>query len=84
MKRDIEKEALTHALAALDDGVGHDVWGPGPIGFKLWEKKHAKAATAFDLSAMNAVQVGKKGREEMIAFIRKTAPVLYEALSTDE
>lgn len=83
MKRDIEKEALDHALAALDDGSGHDVWGPGPVGFKLWEKKHARAATAFDLSATNAIQVGKKGKAEMIAFMRRTAPVLYEALGDE-
>jgi hypothetical protein len=81
MKRDIEREALDHALAALDDGSGHDVWGPGPIGAKLWQKRHKRAALAFDIAAQDAVHAGKLGRSAMTAFMRKVAPAVYEALS---
>lgn len=83
MKRDIEREALDHALQALDDGIGHDVWGPGIVGGKLWEMKHKRAAQAFDEAAVTAVRMSKTGRAEMIAFMRRVAPALYEALGSE-
>lgn len=83
MKKNPEKEALDHALQALGDGDGHCVWGPGVVGEKLWKNGHDKAATAFDLAALNAVQLQLTGRERMTAFIRKTAPVILEAIDDE-
>lgn len=81
MKKNPEKEALDHALQALGDGDGHLLWGPGIVGEKLWKNGHAKAATAFDLAALNAVQLKLLGRAKMGEFMRKVAPVILEAIS---
>lgn len=84
MKKDTNAEALKHALAALDDGSGHECWGPGPIGGRLWKNGHARAAEAFDMAAVCASRLGHLQRPRMIATIRKVAPVLLEAMGEDE
>lgn len=84
MKKDTNAEALKHALAALDDGSGHECWGPGPIGGRLWKNGHKRAAEAFDMAAMCASRLGHLQRPRMIATIRKVAPVLLEAMGEDE
>jgi hypothetical protein len=76
------KEALKHALDALGDGSGHEVWGPGPVGAKLHE--HSKlAGMVFDMAAIAAVQLQHTGRVRMTATIRKLAPVLLEVIDDD-
>jgi hypothetical protein len=84
MKKDPNAEALKHALAALDDGSGHECWGPGPIGGRLWKNGHHRAAEAFDMAAICASRLGHLQRPRMIATIRAVAPVLLEAMGEDE
>lgn len=79
-----EQEGLKHALAALGDGSGHSIWGPGPVGARLHEKGLFQAATAFDMAAIAAVQLKHGGRKRMTRTIRLLAPVLLEAIQGDE
>lgn len=76
------KEALKHALDALGDGSGHEVWGPGPVGAKLHEHSPL-AGLAFDTAAVTAVQLAHTGRHRMTATIRRLAPVLLEVIEGD-
>lgn len=91
------KKELAHALDALGDGAGRELWGPGPVGLKLHERSSV-AGKAFDYAASAAVEVfwemkpgpiddkprmiGDKPR--MIAAMRKLAPVFLELLLGDE
>jgi hypothetical protein len=85
---DKHKAALDHALAALSDGSGHDTWGPGPVGAKLWALREGNAAEAFYSAALVLLRLGirpgKANRARFIACMRKVAPVLLEALGDDE
>jgi hypothetical protein len=49
-------QELGHALDALGDGSGCDVWGPGPVGQRLWGR-NSHAAVAFDRAAQLAVDL---------------------------
>lgn len=82
--KDPNKEGLKHALAALGDGSGHHMWGPGPVGARLHEKGLAQAAAAFDMAAIVAVQLKHGGRKRMTRTIRLLAPVLLEAIQGDD
>ena len=82
--KDPNVEGLKHALAALSDGSGHEVWGPGPVGQKLHDKGLRQAALAFDTAAIVAVQLGHGGRVRMTRTIRLLAPVLLEAINGDD
>jgi hypothetical protein len=85
-----QRAALGHALDALGDGSGHEVWGPGVIGRKLIEGNHPLAARAFDAAAwtlFNQLNYGTRGKVEKAAFIagmRKLAPVLFDILLPPE
>lgn len=86
------KAALDHALAALSDGSGHEMWGPGSVGQKLWELDERTAAQAFDVTGMTLVRLlgaSSSGyirlgdRQKFIADFRKLAPVLLEILEAE-
>ena len=79
-----EQEGLKHALAALGDGSGHEVWGPGPVGQKLYNQGLLVAATAFDQAAIVAVLLNHNGRKRMTRTIRLLAPVILEAIQGEE
>lgn len=85
-----QRAALGHALDALGDGSGHEVWGPGIVGQKLWVSGHATAAKAFDGAAttlfviLGQVALGKAERPAFIAAMRQLAPVLFDILLPPE
>ncbi len=97
-ERERAKAALEHALAALGDGAGREIWGPGVVGQKLWEEVRDKrepgtglqrsplgqAGVAFDTSAQVAYKMGFLAPAEMYAAMRKIAPVLLEVLLGEE
>ena len=73
---------LQHALDALGDGSGHDVWGPGPVGDKLWQHD-SNAALAFDRAAQ--VIFGERFTRPQLDYepfipsaMRKLAPVILD------
>lgn len=78
-----DSKALKHALAALDDGCGHSLWGPGIVG-QFLEKNYPKASQAFDTACQVAVKLRHLEPQKMIATMRKLAPVLLEVLTDDE
>lgn len=75
-----ERKELERALAALEDGSGHEEWGPGPVGAVLIERGCFKASWAFDRAAQLAVMTGRTSKESCIAFMRIAAPALLEAM----
>jgi hypothetical protein len=86
-----EQAALQHALDALGDGSGHDVWGPGPVGHKLHMSGHLLAAQAFDEASITLTQmldstalISRVGRPRFIAAMKKLAPVLLDILLPPE
>jgi len=96
-ERERARAALEHALAALGDGAGREIWGPGVVGEKLWAKAWTQraegwlpatplgqAALAFDVSAQVAWKLGKDDPAEMYAAMRKVAPAILEVLLGDE
>lgn len=75
---------LDHALAALGDGAGHEVWGPGEIinhmGCKDW-----RAAAAFSHAASVSFHLlNTRTPARMIAEMRTLAPVLLGLLLSAE
>lgn len=73
-------QELGHALDALGDGSGHDEWGPGPVGWTLWQRS-AYAASALDLSTQVAVKlVAEVEPATMIPVMRKLAPIFLNLL----
>jgi hypothetical protein len=87
------RRELQHALDALGDGAGRDLWGPGVVGQQLHQRvwgwdgetytycpRLFKVATAFDVSAQLAVRLDHVHPETMYACMRKVAPVLLEVL----
>lgn len=89
MTQSQQQKALAHALAALSDGSGHDVWGPGVIGHKLWMANERGAAHAFDTTAMVVVRLlgddctRKSERPRFIAAMRELAPVILSILESE-
>jgi hypothetical protein len=89
-ERERAKAALEHALAALGDGAGHTLWGPGVVGNTLWRLRETKAGLAFDTAAsvlfrMELFSVIRPDeRPRFIAAMSKIAPVLLEVLLGDE
>lgn len=83
-ERDEARAALSHALAALTDGAGHGVWGPGAVGARLLAKNRA-AARAFDQAAMASYQLMRAERPKtMIRHMQALAPVFLEQAMLDE
>lgn len=83
------RRELEHALAALDDGSGHETWGPGVVGQKLWDRSWEQpwVAMAFDTASQVVYkfrcQTGGVHMSERPGFIddvRKLAPVMLELL----
>lgn len=78
------RAALKHALAALRDGSGHEVWGPGVVGLKVYEKNEYEAAHVFDDCAQvlfkNGIGMKLADRPRFIAGMQKLAPVLLDIL----
>lgn len=88
---DKQRAALEHALTALSDGSGHEVWGPGVVGYKLYTNGHQQAANAFDTAAASIYKlmlntnvatgaIPRNTRERFIVAMRLIAPVMYDAM----
>lgn len=80
MKKSADAIALEHALRALEDGSGHDVWGPRPVGAVLWTDGRINAAKAFDDACSVAMRLGHIDRARSIATMKRLAPVILEAI----
>ncbi len=86
-----QQAALQHALDALSDGAGHEVWGPGPVGEKLWNNHYCYAALAFDQAAStlfalqsSSSRIALTERAVYIANMKKLAPVMLDILLPPE
>lgn len=88
---DKQRAALEHALTALSDGSGHDVWGPGVVGYKLHVRGDLQAQIAFDTAAASIYKlllyrddpsgaIPRSARELFIDAMRELAPVMLTVL----
>ncbi len=89
-EKDQARRELAHALDALGDGAGKEVWGPGVVGHKLLQRD-ARASLAFDLASATVwramrhfaqiyAELSKEEQPKFIANMRKLAPVVLELL----
>ncbi len=90
-EKDQARRELAHALDALKDGAGQEVWGPGVVGAKLWDRS-SNAGWAFDEAANTVFRAMRYGRLHeggpltdveggpFIENMRKLAPVVLELL----
>lgn len=82
-ERERARRELQHALDALSDGAGQELWGPGMLHPQLARRSHL-AATAFRLSYRAACSLGQYEPAASIAAMRKLAPVMLEILLGEE
>jgi hypothetical protein len=98
-QRDIAHAELKHALEALEDGTGHDNWGPGVVGYHLWHRKGTVpeaqyAAVAFDTATSAIFRMVKSNsatialdateKARFIAAMPLVAPALLDVLLDSE
>jgi hypothetical protein len=82
-EKETARRELMHALDALGDGAGRDMWGPGSVGvYLVWRNR--LAAYAFDTAAQVAWSFRKREAAICAATMRKIAPVLLDILLEDQ
>jgi hypothetical protein len=83
-EKDLTRRELDHALAALSDGFGHAVWGPGVVLTRL-DRRNTHASAAFEAAVLATHDLlHRVKRERAIPAIKALAPVLLELLLSDE
>lgn len=77
---------LGHALDALGDGVGQQVWGPGPVITRMMlAHKHVLAVSAMNMAASASCNMLlTRSPPRMIREMRTLAPVLLGLLLSSE
>lgn len=83
-ERDEAKRELQHALDALDDGAGRELWGPGAVLDRLaWRDGHAYAALYVTSGTLYNL-LGLRTREQCIRGCRALAPVMLDLLLAEQ
>lgn len=86
----VARRELAHALEALADGAGHEVWGPGPVITRLSKRALKEPAVSLAVEALEAAVMashdllGAIKRDEGLSAIRALAPVFLELIITKD
>ena len=77
---DVARRELAHALEALDDGAGHEEWGPGLVLVRL-DSRNMLASEALQCAIMSTHDLlMRTSRPGVIRALRVLAPVFLELI----